>query len=1355
MERAKSLVGDHGSRVNSPDRASEYDALIPEAISPLASTLSSVRVVLPQVSSSSPHKPNLLRTPSKTGSFRTLDHDGVHLSHTPTMASESIKVIIRIRPTHNPVDSGEKGMKWTPRAINVVWDNSEKSLKHAIAAQLKKKEFFFDRVYDPESKQKDIYEDHCHTMVTKCMSGFNATIFAYGQTSSGKTHTMMGPPSGGAPIALEDEGVIPRCGLSVFAHVAACHSQQPRTQQFNVLVSYLEIYNEKVYDLLGDRATNVLKDKISLEINEHPVSGFFVAGLSKHTVNSGEEVQALIREGSKNRCVSSTKMNDLSSRSHSVLTFWIHKSSLEHDLPTTAISSQLNLVDLAGSEKYDINLTPQSKMQQGKETTNINQSLSCLANVISALSAGADVTQTPELRSPPRHVPYRDSKLTLLLKSSLGGNASTLMIACLNPAFTNLVESVSTLRYAHRAKLVKNRPTLNTDPKDALIHRIRLISAELAEVQEQLRLQNSLPGRLMKLVRKTYVKVRESTRSLGFDLNEYMWTREAGEIEEEDKSERNRDVRDEKEGKEQTTALENRKSKLKQEGKEEFNDESHRSKSSRELKRGVSQETIEEGKGEEEDEGSDDEEAEEEIIEGDEEEFKTVKWDTERLIRLHDLLKSSQDRSLVRQTSRGVATVPLAIESSSAPCINDSSSASAASSCLVLSPAASSSVPCSSSAPSFLFSPASAAAAIALLSAPTPVASSSSFALLSSSTASISSTNTSASSLGSGGNVMSNDVASSSTPSSDDTTIVTTTTITISTATTPQPSVSVLSPAPFTMSVGSWGEIEKPVAEFLQIAHNELNSISQTISELESQPLLAVSPTLQEELRTEEKKYAALCDQVKEAQTEVDRMGTGMGVAGSPKENADADYRAFYEIATLRSDRMLSLRVAKQRMAQQKDRIDLLQAELKSKQIIEENEQVARTSHARLIQRQQALLRMEEQLWNTVAARKPDSSATFIISPAGSSSCSTSTSALRRSLSPSPRSPLSFTLSLPSPYPVSSLTLPAHLSHSAVLPNTSASSSSSSSSSAVLLTSTVPLAAETPHAASANNEDQSKTKLASVEEENNTLKTKLEELTATLEDLRLSKRDSTSSSSVAAASIAIPASTALSINTSLSIPSTAVLSSSAPSTPAFSIPPFASPSGASATPSTRETREGSRRHGLEAISSKFRPEKETKNLVRLAELQESLARVASSAAPPKTPTIPPPPPRRKRPPPPPPESLLSPSTPVSLLPALLYSAILRMSLASEYRQFEAERYAHFWEEAKQRNIERDTEIHDLQEDLRHTRQAKTELAIYSAAALAETKDMLTKLEEQVEYLTQKQQEASRPRSSMSLSRSRR
>ncbi|XP_066872179.1 kinesin-like protein KIF17 [Kogia breviceps] len=366
------------------------------------------------------------------------------------MASESVKVVVRCRPMNQ--------REWELNCQPVVTVDSARGqcfIQNPGAVDQPPKQFTFDGAYYMDHFTEQIYNEIACPLVEGVTEGYNGTIFAYGQTGSGKSFTMQGLPD--PPC---QRGIIPRAFEHIFESV-----QCAENTKFLVRASYLEIYNEDVRDLLGTDT------KQKLELKEHPEKGAYVKGLSMHTVHSVAQCERVMEMGWKNRSVGYTLMNKDSSRSHSIFTISIEIYAVAEQGKDHLRAGKLNLVDLAGSER-------QSKTgatgQRLREATKINLSLSALGNVISALVDGRC-----------KHIPYRDSKLTRLLQDSLGGNTKTLMVACLSPADSNYRESLSTLRYANRAKNIKNKPRVNEDPKDALLREyqeeIKKLKAILAQ----------------------------------------------------------------------------------------------------------------------------------------------------------------------------------------------------------------------------------------------------------------------------------------------------------------------------------------------------------------------------------------------------------------------------------------------------------------------------------------------------------------------------------------------------------------------------------------------------------------------------------------------------------------------------------------------------------------------------------------------------------------------------------------------------------------------------------------------------------------------------------------------------------
>uniref|UniRef100_A0A452V9U8 Kinesin family member 13B n=1 Tax=Ursus maritimus TaxID=29073 RepID=A0A452V9U8_URSMA len=316
-----------------------------------------------------------------------------------------------------------------------------------------------ESVREKYAGQDDVFKCLGENILQNAFDGYNACIFAYGQTGSGKSYTMMG--------TADQPGLIPRLCSGLFERT---QKEENEEQSFKVEVSYMEIYNEKVRDLLDPKGS-----RQTLKVREHNVLGPYVDGLSKLAVTSYKDIESLMSEGNKSRTVAATNMNEESSRSHAVF-----KITLTHTLYDVKSGTsgekvgKLSLVDLAGSERATKTGAAGDRLKEG---SNINKSLTTLGLVISALadqSAGKNKN---------KFVPYRDSVLTWLLKDSLGGNSKTAMVATVSPAADNYDETLSTLRYADRAKNIVNHAVVNEDPNARIIRDLR---EEVEKLREQL-----------------------------------------------------------------------------------------------------------------------------------------------------------------------------------------------------------------------------------------------------------------------------------------------------------------------------------------------------------------------------------------------------------------------------------------------------------------------------------------------------------------------------------------------------------------------------------------------------------------------------------------------------------------------------------------------------------------------------------------------------------------------------------------------------------------------------------------------------------------------------------------------------
>ncbi|XP_033505226.1 kinesin-like protein KIF3C [Epinephelus lanceolatus] len=368
-------------------------------------------------------------------------------------SSESVKVVVRCRPLNQKDESnGPAG-----GIIQMDLQLGQVILRNPRApASEPQKTFTFDAVYDANSKQRDLYDESVRPLIDSVLAGFNGTIFAYGQTGTGKTYTMQG-----AWLDPERRGVIPNAFDHIFTHISRSQSDK----QYLVRASYLEIYLEDIRDLLDPNHGSAK----ALELRESPESGVYVRDLTSCVCKSIKEIEEVMNVGNQARAVGATDMNEHSSRSHALFLITVECSQPGPDGRKHIRVGRLNLVDLAGSERQAKTGVQGERL---KEAAKINLSLSALGNVISALADGRS-----------SHVPYRDSKLTRLLQDSLGGNAKTVMVATLGPASQHYDETLTTLRYANRAKNIQNQPRVNEDPKDALLREFQM---EIARLRAQL-----------------------------------------------------------------------------------------------------------------------------------------------------------------------------------------------------------------------------------------------------------------------------------------------------------------------------------------------------------------------------------------------------------------------------------------------------------------------------------------------------------------------------------------------------------------------------------------------------------------------------------------------------------------------------------------------------------------------------------------------------------------------------------------------------------------------------------------------------------------------------------------------------
>ena len=395
---------------------------------------------------------------------------------------DNVKVAIRIRPFN------EKELSENPSNCLTVLES--KSI--ILDSKPEPRTFTYDNVANEKSTQEQLFEIVGMPITTSCIRGYNGTIFAYGQTGAGKTFTIQGAGydefSSNTKHSYHLRGILPRCFEYLFANIGKEVSN--KKSEYLVKCSYLEIYQENINDLLDPAPRN-------LQLREDMKKGVYVEGLIEETVKSAMETYELLNIGTQNRHVSFTSMNKESSRSHSVFTLII-ESKNNIDGLVNFKTSRFHLIDLAGSERQRATDCAGERL---KEAGMINKSLSALGNVINSL---VDISEGKS-----RHVHYRDSKLTFLLKDSLGGNSKTFIIANVSPAVSSFSETLSTLKFAQRAKMIKNAAVVNEDVTGT----VNLLKYEIKKLKDELLIQKSLAGEA-----STFCSRCSSTLSKNFEL---------------------------------------------------------------------------------------------------------------------------------------------------------------------------------------------------------------------------------------------------------------------------------------------------------------------------------------------------------------------------------------------------------------------------------------------------------------------------------------------------------------------------------------------------------------------------------------------------------------------------------------------------------------------------------------------------------------------------------------------------------------------------------------------------------------------------------------------------------------------
>ncbi|XP_012224694.1 kinesin-like protein KIF18A [Linepithema humile] len=415
---------------------------------------------------------------------------GITAVKTDDSSEISIKVIVRVRP-HN-----ERELQDNSRTVievvddrMLIFDPKEQATPfffHNVAQkgrdmlkrQNKQMQFIFDRIFDSTSTNVDVFEGSTKSLISSLLEGYNCSVFAYGATGAGKTHTMLGN--------REDPGITYRTVAELFSEI----ENQSKHREFNLGVSYLEIYNENVQNLLHKTG--------QLHLREDGRCGVVVAGLEPIAIQSAEELLSLLAEGNKNRTQHPTDANKESSRSHAVFQVYI---KMINKLDSQVQRVKLSMIDLAGSERAS---ATGCKGVRFKEGANINKSLLALGNCINNLADGI------------KHIPYRDSKLTRLLKDSLGGNCHTVMIANIGPSSLTYEDTYNTLRYANRAKKIKSNAKKNVSCEMHVAGYIKIVEEQKKEIDilksklaafENGALQSTLENKPNKLLTDVHCKL--------------------------------------------------------------------------------------------------------------------------------------------------------------------------------------------------------------------------------------------------------------------------------------------------------------------------------------------------------------------------------------------------------------------------------------------------------------------------------------------------------------------------------------------------------------------------------------------------------------------------------------------------------------------------------------------------------------------------------------------------------------------------------------------------------------------------------------------------------------------------------
>eukprot|EP00917_Polyrhabdina_sp_WS-2016_P011438 GHVP01025183.1.p1 GENE.GHVP01025183.1~~GHVP01025183.1.p1 ORF type:complete len:678 (+),score=140.01 GHVP01025183.1:34-2067(+) len=384
----------------------------------------------------------------------------------------SIKVAVRIRPLN-----GKETLNGSAECLDTIERSSAEEPQRLVIGT---NTYCFDEIHEKSASQDEIFYKNIESAVENVVSGYNCTIIAYGQTGSGKTYTM-GTGMDTLENSNDDKGILPKTIERLFERFKEIEDHQGDSIELNTFISFIEIHNENIIDLLAPASFDQIghkKRNCGFVVREDKAGDIHIPGITEETVTGPHDILEFLRNGAICRTTGSTEMNNFSSRSHAIFTivyrFSVSVTKDNGDVEKRKLVSKLHFVDLAGSERMK---KTQAVGKRAKESISINTGLLALGNVISALGDESKKA---------RHVPYRDSKLTRLLQDSLGGNSQTVFIACVSPATDNYSETLTTLQYANRARNIQNKATINFESNGDSVLEIIQLKKQIATLKKEI-----------------------------------------------------------------------------------------------------------------------------------------------------------------------------------------------------------------------------------------------------------------------------------------------------------------------------------------------------------------------------------------------------------------------------------------------------------------------------------------------------------------------------------------------------------------------------------------------------------------------------------------------------------------------------------------------------------------------------------------------------------------------------------------------------------------------------------------------------------------------------------------------------